>query len=91
LIADVQRALAARLGGTVSQEALAHTAALLLQAVEPMLADDCPDASRILAALRSDNPLAEPKISNAFAEALVDLEDLAVDLGVTTVREPSRS
>jgi len=91
LIADVQRALAARLGGTVSQEALAHTAALLLQAVEPMLADDCPDASRILAALRSDNPLAEPKISNAFAEALGDLEDLAVDLGVTTVREPSRS
>jgi len=91
LIADVQRALAARLGSTVSQEALAHTAALLLQAVEPMLADDCPDASRILAALRSDNPLAEPKISNAFAEALVDLEDLAVDLGVTTVREPSRS
>ena len=91
LIADVQRALAARLGATVSQEALAHTAALLLQAVEPMLADDCPDASRILAALRSDNPLAEPKISNAFAEALVDLEDLAVDLGVTTVREPSRS
>jgi len=91
LIADVQRALAARLGGTVSQEALAHTAALLLQAVEPMLADDCPDASRILAALRSDNPLAEPKISNALAEALVDLEDLAVDLGVTTVREPSRS
>jgi len=91
LIADVQRALAARLGGTVSQEALAHTAALLLQAVEPMLADDCPDASRILAALRSDNPLAEPKISNAFAQALVDLEDLAVDLGVTTVREPSRS
>ena len=56
-----------------------------------MLADDCPDASRILAALRSDNPLAEPKISNALAEALVDLEDLAVDLGVTTVREPSRS
>jgi len=86
LIADVQRALASRLNGTVGEEALAHAAALLVQSVEPMLVDGSPDASRVLAALRSRDPLAEPKIAAAFAEALLDLEDLAEDLGVSSSR-----
>ena len=70
-----------------------NAAALLVQSVEPMLADGSPDASRMLAALRSRDPLAEPKIAAAFSEALLDLEDLAEDLGVASPRaqEASRS
>ena len=93
LAAEVQRSLAARLNGTVGEEALAHAAALLVQSVEPMLVDGSPDASRVLAALRSRDPLAEPKVAAAFSEALIDLEDLAQDLGVASARlqEASRS
>jgi ABC-type methionine transport system ATPase subunit len=93
LVAGVQRALATRLNGTVGEEALAHAAALLVQSVEPMIADGSPDASRVLAALRSRNPLSEPKVAAAFSEALLDLEDLAEDLGVSSPRtqEASRS
>ena len=87
LVPNVQRALARRLNGTVSEEALAHAAALLVQSVEPMLADGCPDASRVLSALRSKDPLGEPKVAAAFSEALLDLEDLATDLGVVTAKE----
>jgi ATP-binding cassette subfamily B protein/subfamily B ATP-binding cassette protein MsbA len=87
LVPNVQRALANRLRGTVDPDSLAHAAALLVQAVEPMLAEDGPDARRILAALRSRNPLKEPKIAAAFAEALIDLQDLAVDLGVYPSKE----
>ena len=89
LVADVQRALAASLGGTVTEDALAHAAALLLQAVEPLLIEDGPAAARVLAALQSGRPLAEPTVAEAFAEALDELEDLAVDLGVSRVREAS--
>jgi ATP-binding cassette, subfamily B, bacterial len=91
LVSDVQRALAKRLNGTVGEDALAHAAALLVQSVEPMIADGSPDATRILAALRSSNPLSEPKVAEAFSEALVDLEDLATDLGVVTARRAARS
>ncbi len=83
LVSDIQRALAAKLHGTVGQDALAHAAALLVQSVEPMLAAGCPDAPAMLAALRSGDPLAEPRIAAAFADALVELQDLAVDLGVS--------
>ena len=82
LVADVQRSLAAALGGTVSHDALSHAAALLVQSVEPMLDSSLPDAPRILAALRSGNPLAEPKVAAAFGEALLELRDLAFDLGI---------
>jgi ATP-binding cassette subfamily B protein/subfamily B ATP-binding cassette protein MsbA len=87
LVKDVQRGLAARLNGTVAHESLAHAAALLVQALEPMLADGCPDAPQIAAALRSDDPLADPKIASAFAGALLELQDLAVDLGVSPPKE----
>jgi ATP-binding cassette subfamily B protein/subfamily B ATP-binding cassette protein MsbA len=86
LVAGVQRSLAAALRGTVGEDALGHAAALLVQAVEPMLGDDCPDAPRILLALRSANPLAEPKVAAAFADALVELRDLVADLGVSTAK-----
>ncbi len=82
LVVDVQRALARALNGTVGQEPLAHAAALLVQAVEPMLEPNHREAPQILAALRSGNPLAEPRIAAAFADALLELQDLAVDLGV---------
>ena len=82
LIAQVQGSLAAALNGTVSHEALAHAAALLVQSVEPMLAKDSPQARRTLKALRSKNPLADRKVAAAFSDALVELHDLAVDLGL---------
>jgi ATP-binding cassette, subfamily B, bacterial len=84
LIAQVQNSLAAALNGTVRQEALAHAAALLVQSVEPMLARDSPDAQRILRALRSRNPLADRKVAMAFSDALLDLHDLAQDLGLSS-------
>jgi len=85
LIVGVQRALTTALRGTGAQaESLAQAAALLVQAVEPMLDPGHPDAPRILAALRSGNPLAEPTIAAAFADALLGLQDLAADLGVAT-------
>jgi len=82
LIAQVQRSLAAALNGTVSQEALAHAAALLVQSVEPKLAKDSPTARRVLRALRSKNPLADRMVADAFSDALLELRDLAVDLGL---------
>ena len=82
LVANVQRALAAALKGTVAQEALGHAAALLVQSVEPMLDQTNPYAPRILAALRSTNPLADPIVAGAFGDALLELQDLAVDLGL---------
>lgn len=85
LIAGVQRALTTALRGTGARsEALAQAAALLVQAVEPMLEPSHPDAPRILVALRSGNPLGDPKIAAAFADALLGLQDLAADLGVAT-------
>jgi len=81
LVAQVQRSLAAALNGTVHQEALAHAAALLVQSVEPMLAPDSPSARRILQALRSKNPLSDHEVAAAFSDALIELRDLAVDLG----------
>jgi ATP-binding cassette, subfamily B, bacterial len=83
LVAEVQRALAARLHGTVGHDALAHAAALLVQSVEPMLDPGRPDADAILAALRSGDPLANRKIGAAFADAVLELQDLAVDLGAS--------
>jgi hypothetical protein len=47
-----------------------------------MLDPSRPEATRILAALRSPNPLAEPAIAAAFSDALLELQDLAADLGV---------
>jgi len=82
LVANVQRALAAALNGTVGHESLGHAAALLVQSVEPMLDQKNPYATRVLAALRSTNPLADPVVSGAFADALLELHDLAEDLGV---------
>jgi ATP-binding cassette subfamily B protein/subfamily B ATP-binding cassette protein MsbA len=82
LVADVQRSLAAALKGTVSPEALSHAAALLVHSVEPLLDPARADAPRVLAALRSRNPLGEPKVAEAFSDALLALQDLADDLGV---------
>ena len=89
LIRSVQRALARHLNGSVQPEALAYAASLLVQSVKPMLKDDHPDSAKILAALRSNNPLREPRIASAFAGALLELQDLAVDLRMTTAREAS--
>lgn len=88
IVVDVRRALAAALDGKVSQKTIARAAELLIQAVEPMLADGCPDAPLIRAALQSSNPLAEPKIAAAFADALVELQDLTVDLTRRGRRRP---
>jgi len=82
LISNVQRALAAALHGTVAKEALEHAAALLVQSVEPMLDERHPYATRVLAALRSTNPLADGIVAGAFSDALLELQDLADDLGV---------
>jgi len=82
LVANVQRALAAALKGTVAQDALGHAAALLVQSVEPMMDQAHPYAPRILAALQSSNPLADPVVAGAFGDALLELEDLAGDLGL---------
>src|SRR5438105_15855728 len=82
LVVNVQRALAADLNGTVAHESLGHAAALLVQSVEPMLDQNNPYAARVLAALRSNNPLADPIVAGAFADALLELQDLAEDLGV---------
>jgi predicted transcriptional regulator len=82
LIAKVQRALAATLNGNTSQEAVSRAATLVVQSVEPMLAEDSPRARRILRALRSKNPLADRKVAEAFGDSLLELQDLAAELGL---------
>ena len=91
LVKDVQRSLAGALGGTVSQDALAHVAALLVQSVEPLVENGSPDAAEILASLRSSDPLGDPRIASAFADAVAELQDVALDLGLATQPKPRRS
>jgi ATP-binding cassette subfamily B protein/subfamily B ATP-binding cassette protein MsbA len=79
-VAEVQHALVTALAGKMSQKTIELAAELLVQTVEPMLDDSCPDAPLIRAALGSSNPLAEPKIASAFTDALVELQDLTMDL-----------
>lgn len=86
LIGHVQRSLTASLAGNVSQETQERIAELLVRAVEPMLDDSLSDAARIRAALRSSNPLGEPEIAAAFAQALIQMHDAAADLGVSASR-----
>jgi ATP-binding cassette, subfamily B, bacterial len=82
LIAQVQRSLAAALNNSVNPDALAHAAALLVQSVEPILGRNSSEAKRVLRALRSTNPLADRIVAEAFSDALLELQDLAIDLGL---------
>jgi ATP-binding cassette, subfamily B, bacterial len=86
LIKDVQQSLARALNGTVSDEALRHVAALLVQSIEPLIADDCPDATSVIAALKSGNPMEDPRVARAFTDALTELQDVALDLGINRTR-----
>ncbi len=102
LVHDVQKTLAATFDGEVDRQTVTRAAELMVEAVEPLLRDDCEDAPAIRAALQSANPLAEPRVASAFTEALIALQDLTVDLRTdapgrrrrqaqTPVREASHS
>ena len=86
LAKEVQGSLAGALGGTVGDEALTHVAALLVQSIEPLIQKDSPGAAEILARLKSTDPLGDPRIASAFAGALAELHDVALDLGVASQR-----
>jgi energy-coupling factor transporter ATP-binding protein EcfA2 len=87
MVAEVEGVLTRTLGGTIPQADIARAASFLVQAVQPMLAEGSPDAPRILAALRSPNPLREPKVAQAFAHALLELQQVAVALEVGAAYE----
>jgi ATP-binding cassette subfamily B protein/subfamily B ATP-binding cassette protein MsbA len=84
LIGQVQSALAVLLGSNVSQETLLRVADLVVHAVEPLLDDGHPEASRIRAALRSSNPVEEPEVAAALAASLIEMRRAAEGLGVPT-------
>ena len=90
IVAEVERLLASTLGGSVPKAQVARAASFLVQAVQPLLEDDSPDAAQILAALRSSNPLREPRIAAAFANAMLELQQVAVALDVTAAHEASQ-
>jgi ATP-binding cassette, subfamily B, bacterial len=87
VVAEVEHVLTRTLGGRIPQADIARAASFLVQAVQPMLAEGSPDAPRILAALRSPNPLREPKVAQAFAHALLELQQVAVALEVSAAYE----
>ena len=79
--AEVATVLARTLGGRgISQAQIERAASFLVQAVQPLIDEREPDAGRMRAALSSTNPLREPKIAAAFADALVELQEVAVTL-----------
>jgi ATP-binding cassette, subfamily B, bacterial len=86
-VAEVERVLASTLGANVPQAQVAHAASFLMQAVQPLLDDSSPDAPRIVAALRSSNPLREPRIAAAFTEALLEIQQVAAALDVAAAHE----
>ena len=61
-----------------------------MQAVQPLLDEQSPDAARIRAALRSPNPLREPRIAAAFTDAILELQQVAVSLDVAAAFEAFR-
>jgi ABC-type multidrug transport system fused ATPase/permease subunit len=88
--AEVERVIASTLGGSIPQAQIARAAAFLVEAVQPLLDDYSPDAARIRAALRSPNPLREPRIAAAFADAILELQQVAVSLDVAAAFEAFR-
>jgi ATP-binding cassette subfamily B protein/subfamily B ATP-binding cassette protein MsbA len=90
VVADVQKAIAAALGGSIPQAQVARAAAFLVQAVQPLLDEQSPDAVRIRESLRSPNPLREPRIAAAFADAILELQQVAVSLDVAAAFEAFR-
>jgi ATP-binding cassette subfamily B protein/subfamily B ATP-binding cassette protein MsbA len=79
--AEVASVLAVTLQGRgISQAHIERAASFLVQAVQPLMAEGSPDAAAIRAALRSPNPLREPKIAAAFADALHELQAVAAML-----------
>jgi len=82
LVSQVERALASTLDGPVSQETLTRLADLLVRSVEPLLERNHRDAATIRRALESSDPMAEPLIASAFADALVKLQSVLTELGV---------
>jgi ATP-binding cassette subfamily B protein len=89
-VAEVERVLASALGGSIPQAQVARAAAFLVQAVQPLLDEQSPDAGRIRAALRSPNPLREPRIAAAFTDAILELQQVAVSLDVAAALEAFR-
>jgi ATP-binding cassette subfamily B protein len=87
VVEEVERVLAVTLGGRIPEPDIARAASFLVDAVKPLLAQGSPDAPRILAALRSPNPLREPKVAQAFSHALLELQQVAVALEVTAAYE----
>ena len=72
------------------QAQVARAAAFLVQAVQPLLDEQSPDAARIRAALCSPNPLREPRIASAFSDAILELQQVAVSLDVAAAFEAFR-
>jgi len=86
-VAEVERVLASTLGASIPKAQVARAASFLVKAVQPLLDEGSADAPRILAALRSSNPLREPRIAAAFTDALLELQQVAVALDVTAAYE----
>jgi ATP-binding cassette, subfamily B, bacterial len=64
----------------IPQANIEQAAFFLVKAVQPLIVDGAPDAERIRAALRSSNPLREPRIAAAFADAILQLQEVVVSL-----------
>jgi len=88
--AEVERVIASALGHSIPQAQVVRAAAFLVQAVQPLLDEQSPDAARIRAALRSPNPLREPRIAAAFTDAILELQQVAVSLYVAAAFEAFR-
>ena len=88
--AEVERVIASALGHSIPQAQVVRAAAFLVQAVQPLLDEQSPDAARIRAALRSPNPLREPRIAAAFTDAILELQQVAVSLDVAAAFEAFR-
>jgi ATP-binding cassette subfamily B protein/subfamily B ATP-binding cassette protein MsbA len=89
-LAEVERVIASAVGGSIPQAQVARAAAFLVQAVQPLLDEQSPDAARIRAALYSPNPLREPRIAAAFTDAILELQQVAVSLDVAAAFEAFR-
>src|SRR5258708_1526929 len=82
-VAEVERTLGLALGAGIPKAQVARAASFLVQAVQPLLDEGSVDAPRILTALRSPNPLREPRIATAFADALLEVEKVTLATDMT--------
>jgi hypothetical protein len=83
-------ALISTLESSVGAPTLTRVAELLVRSVESLLGDSHPDAARIRSALESGDPMGEPLIATAFAEALMELQAVLTELGVPAGKQTYR-